>query len=102
MKCKLIIFIIFLFFVFPQKISAQVVINEFLPNHSSGVDWVELYSATDIDISGWILKDSTSPVVTRAKAQLLLDAATMSQANTEGTTLGKFLKETKEKQNPSK
>lgn len=52
-----IIWIVFIFLFFPQKVFAQVVINEFIPNPSSGNDWVELYSSTDIDISGWVLDD---------------------------------------------
>lgn len=48
---------IFLFF--PQKIFAQVMINEFLPTPSEGGDWVELYNPTaqEIDLKGWILDD---------------------------------------------
>lgn len=44
-------------FLQPSLALAQsVVINEFSSYESSG-DWIELYSAEDIDISGWILRD---------------------------------------------
>jgi hypothetical protein len=51
------ILIIFILLSFPSFISADVVINEILPNPSTGSDWVELYSDADSDISGWILDD---------------------------------------------
>jgi len=50
---------IFLFW--PESVLARVVINEF--SSSSSNDWVELYSDEDIDISGWILRDSASSIV---------------------------------------
>jgi len=48
---------IFLFL--PEKIWAQVVINEFLPNPSSGSDWVEIYNTGSeaVNLEGWILDD---------------------------------------------
>lgn len=63
-KCKLILLFIFLFiFISPQKVSAQVVINEILPNpvgDDTNTEWVELYNATPslIDLSGYKLKDA--------------------------------------------
>lgn len=42
--------------VLPKEINAQVVINEFSSDTSD--DWVELFSPEDVDISGWLLKDS--------------------------------------------
>jgi len=56
-KLPFILLVEFLFFLSPSIANAQVIINEFLPNHSSGDDWVELYSPIDLDISGWILDD---------------------------------------------
>lgn len=62
---KLFLLIFLFFLVFPTVVSAQVVINEFLPNPSSGEDWLELYSPVDVDISGWILDDeATSDMAT--------------------------------------
>lgn len=51
----------FLFFVFPPKISAQVVINEFSSN--SNPEWVELYNtgSSSVDIVGWKLLDEANP-----------------------------------------
>ncbi|MFZ5365908.1 MAG: lamin tail domain-containing protein [Patescibacteria group bacterium] len=48
---------IFLFL--PEKVLAQVVINELLPNPTDGPDWVELYNSTgqDINLNNWILDD---------------------------------------------
>ena len=45
---------------FPKIVNAQVVINEMLANHSTGEDWVELYSPVDVDISGWVLDDEAA------------------------------------------
>ena len=49
-------------FIFAKGASAQVVINEMSTDGSS--DWIELFSSEDIDISGWILKDTTGEVDT--------------------------------------
>ena len=46
-------------FVFTPKVSAQAVINEFSVLPTDKYDWVELYSPTTIDISGWKLADET-------------------------------------------
>ncbi|MBU3957292.1 lamin tail domain-containing protein [Patescibacteria group bacterium] len=59
---KLTIYLIALMAIFlfnPQKIFAQVVINELLPNPTEGPDWVELYNTTnqDINLNDWILDD---------------------------------------------
>lgn len=51
------LFTILLFLLSTNSITAQIVINEILPNPSTGSDWVELYSGADVDISGWILDD---------------------------------------------
>ena len=63
---KKIIFFIFclsLFLIFPQKALAQVVINEF--SSASSSDWIELYntSETEIDLLGWVIKDTASTPV---------------------------------------
>ncbi len=50
-------------FIFVPNVSAQVVINEFSSWDASG-DWIELYSEEDVDISGWILRDTTSTMKT--------------------------------------
>lgn len=44
-------------------VSAAVYVNEFSSYQSSG-DWVELYANSETDISGWILKDSSSEIKT--------------------------------------
>jgi len=55
--------LIFLLFLLSAKPAlAQVVINEISSYESSG-DWVEIYSPEEIDISGWILRDSASSIV---------------------------------------
>ena len=46
-----------------RVVSAQVVINEFGSYETSG-DWVELYAYEDTEISGWIIRDTTSIVET--------------------------------------
>jgi len=55
-------FLIIFFFLFPRDVYSQVVINEFSSFDSSN-DWVEIYSSQDVDISGWILRDSASSKV---------------------------------------
>lgn len=70
---------IFLFFSKTQAI-AQVVINEFLPNPSSGNDWVEFYSVTDTDISGWVLDDEGTST----------DMATIPQGTSIGPSTSQF------------
>lgn len=66
---KKILALIFISLAFlPVKVYAvtdHVVINEFLPNPSSGEDWVELYNPTGdgIDISGWVLRDTAASVM---------------------------------------
>ncbi|MBI2029700.1 hypothetical protein HYT02_04745 [Candidatus Gottesmanbacteria bacterium] len=50
----------FLFLASP--VSATVYINELSTYKSE--DWVELYADSDTDVSGWILKDSTSTIAT--------------------------------------
>ena len=58
-----IIYIIVVLLLFsPAAAHAQVVINEMSTWETSG-DWVELFSAEDIDISGWKLRDSASTVI---------------------------------------
>lgn len=54
----------------PSKIWAQVKINEFDSWETSG-DWIEFYSTEDVDISGWILKDTTSTVKTITAGSLI-------------------------------
>lgn len=44
-------------------VRAEVWINELNSYPSSG-DWIELYADTETDISGWILRDSTSEIKT--------------------------------------
>lgn len=50
-----------IFLRFSGVVSAQVFINEF--SSSTSDDWVELFSSEDIDISGWILRDTASSKV---------------------------------------
>ncbi|MBI4153566.1 lamin tail domain-containing protein [Candidatus Woesebacteria bacterium] len=54
-KTVSILFLLTVLLINPQQIFAEVLINEFSPNTSS--DWIELYSADDVDISGWVLDD---------------------------------------------
>jgi hypothetical protein len=49
-------------FIFAKDAKAQVVINEMATEGSS--DWIELFSSEDVDISSWILKDTTGVVET--------------------------------------
>ncbi len=60
-KILLVIFISLL--LTPSSVNAQVVINEFYSYETSG-DWIELYASEDTDISGWILRDTTSVMKT--------------------------------------
>ena len=48
-------------FLFVNEVNAQVVINEFSSDSSD--DWVELYAIEDVDISGWILRDTATSIV---------------------------------------
>jgi len=67
-RIKIIILTIFylLFFGVSPAFASSVVINEFMANPSSGNDWVELYNptASSIDLTNWILVDSTSTMKT--------------------------------------
>jgi len=63
-KLPLLFFLIaVLFFSFPVNISAQVVINEFSSSDSS--DWIEFYntSVNEVDMTGWIVKDTATSSV---------------------------------------
>lgn len=59
---KIFIFLIsaFFLFIFPLKVSASVMINEFSPSTDS--EWIELYNDgdTEIDLSGYLLEDGNS------------------------------------------
>ena len=56
----LITFNLLLFILTATKgVYAQALINEFSVQPSDKYDWVELYSPTDIDISGWTLSDNS-------------------------------------------
>jgi hypothetical protein len=69
-KKLLFLILIFSFFFFPRNVFAQVVINEF--SSSTSDDWVELYSSEDVDISGWILRDSASSEVKTLPASIFI------------------------------
>src|SRR3990167_6372364 len=58
---RIIVVLLFLF-TFPATATAQVVINEFQINPSSG-QWMELYNKgnSEENISGWVIDDSASP-----------------------------------------
>ncbi len=56
---KYLVFVFVFLFIFASVVSAQVVINEFSVLPTDKYDWVELYSPTTIDISGWKLADET-------------------------------------------
>lgn len=57
---------IFIFFNVQIVFASNIVINEILPNPSSGNDWVEIYNPTSnsINLSNYIVKDSTSSLKT--------------------------------------
>lgn len=59
-----IFFLTVSFFLIVKPVSAAILINEFSSYETSG-DWVEIYSdeANDTDISGWMLKDTSSSVI---------------------------------------
>lgn len=76
-----VVLFLLVFLLSVKNISAQVVINEFLPNPSSGEDWVELYSETDLDISGWILDDGHNTST---------DMATVGQGIVIGPSTSKY------------
>ncbi len=63
-KVKIIVIaVIFILFLFPQEITAQVVINEFLPNPSADKqEWVEFYNRDTVpfDLSGYFFDDNVS------------------------------------------
>jgi len=56
--------------IFSSNAWAEVKINEFDSWETSG-DWIEFYSTEDVDISGWILKDTTSTVKTITAGSLI-------------------------------
>lgn len=65
-KCLVIILALTFFLTNTHFCMASVVINEILPHPSSGDDWIELFNteAFEVDISGWIIEDSTSKIKT--------------------------------------
>ena len=50
-------FIVFLFVICTKPTAAQVVINEISDQPADKYDWVELFSPTPVDISGWKVGD---------------------------------------------
>lgn len=73
-KILALIFLLLLFF--PSKVYAvsdHIVINEFMPHPSPDPDWVELYNPTnsDIDISGWVIADSSTNKITIPSSTVL-------------------------------
>lgn len=61
---------LFIFFglnlIFSSIISAEIIINEIMPNSSTGQEWIELYnnSTQDASLSGYLLEDQlTSPSI---------------------------------------
>lgn len=68
MKLKFIFLFIFVGFnfIFSSIISAEIIINEIMPNPSTGQEWIELYnnSTQDASLSGYLLEDQlTSPSI---------------------------------------
>ena len=57
------IFTILFLLINAQSSFATVYINE-LNTNTTNDDWVELYADSDTDISGWVIKDSTSVIAT--------------------------------------
>ncbi len=62
----LILAFLFLFFGAGSIFANSVVLNEFMPHPSPGSDWIEIYNPTTntIDLTSWILVDSTSTMKT--------------------------------------
>lgn len=60
MKIQLPVFLLILSYLFPPQVSAQVLINEFLPNSSQ--EWVEFYNAgsSTEDLSNYYFDDDTN------------------------------------------
>jgi len=54
--------VISLFLFVSERIYAQVVINEISSFESTG-DWIELYAFEDVDMSGWIIRDSATSII---------------------------------------
>ncbi|OGG26620.1 hypothetical protein A2960_00415 [Candidatus Gottesmanbacteria bacterium RIFCSPLOWO2_01_FULL_39_12b] len=80
---KNFVFIAFLIITltFPDIVFATVVINEIMPNPSSGDDWIELYKTdqTEIDLSGWKIEDSTSVAKTFSDGTKIASASSYYQ-----------------------
>lgn len=47
------------FFIFVRGVNAQVVINEISVQPEDKYDWIEIFAIETIDISGWVIADST-------------------------------------------
>ncbi len=95
---KYLIFVFVFLFVFAPKAFAQVAINEFSSATSS--DWIELYntSGTEIDLLGWVLKDTASTPVKEFTTSLIIPAhgfcgisSISSRLNKDGDRIELFL-----------
>jgi hypothetical protein len=70
--CKF--WLVLLLFVFSITPACAVVINEF--SSASDHDWIELYSAIDTDISGWIIRDTASTIVKKIESTTIIGPST--------------------------
>ncbi|MBI2086496.1 lamin tail domain-containing protein [Candidatus Daviesbacteria bacterium] len=67
MRIKLLVLAYLILFIGVRSVFANsVILNELMPHPSPGSDWIEIYNPTesDIDLSNWILVDSTSTMKT--------------------------------------
>lgn len=78
---SLALYFILLFITVSQEVSASVVINEILPHPSSGDDWLELFNTetSEVDVSKWIIEDSTSKVKTLSEGTKFTTASAYLQ-----------------------
>lgn len=81
---KIIAILTIWLFIFPQELTAQVVVNEFQISPSSA-QWIELFNkGGDADISGWIIDDSavgSSSKFTIPSGTILVSGKCMSFEN---------------------
>lgn len=81
MKILILLLPIIFFFTSVQPTCARVVINEILPHPLSGDDWLELFNteASEVDVSGWIIEDSTSKIKTLSEGTKFTTASAYLQ-----------------------
>lgn len=87
---RILIFVYLLLIIFTPKVLAapdDIVINEFLPNPSSGKAWIELYNPLDIsvNINNWVLKNDNPSLIGRFN--ITLDAKSFTATDTANINL---------------